>query len=434
NAAVHVVFVSDEPSDERIRTNPNGEEPQFAPIRRTLTEMLSALSEQSLVDENGNQNTIHDAVVTAIVPAMFQIPGISDQPNPPKILGVDADVLDRYDLDTDTQLPPSATFDNETHVFVEQNGSISHIESNADITEFYDNNDPAPSNILRFQDADYDQDIIGLLNQSDVAYLPADGFDSSEDFLAQRYFFAERYAFLAWETGGTVWDIEHAIGQLMNGTSGPWEPDDIREQWVENNENVFGTSTRQGQGLANFSKLVVDDIFEKIRLQLVDFDESGNIDLEGDLSAFFDQAVAVLANPNLIFDFNHYDLDGDGQFVDTANGQIDQDDIVRAVAIFATEMGDSNFDYQFGSSDLVTIWTSGQFQDGIDNNSTWSDGDWNGDFDFESDDLVFVFTFGGYEDSQYRDENGDGIPDVLPFWAINMTFTGTVSFYLPSWG
>jgi hypothetical protein len=54
-------------------------------------------------------------------------------------------------------------------------------------------------------------------------------------------------------------------------------------------------------------------------------------------------------------------------------------------------------DGQFGSSDLVSVFQAGQYEDSIAGNSTWSTGDWNGDADFDSGDLVLAFQDGGYE-------------------------------------
>lgn len=62
-----------------------------------------------------------------------------------------------------------------------------------------------------------------------------------------------------------------------------------------------------------------------------------------------------------------------------------------------TWFGDSNMDLEFNSSDLVAVFEAGLFEDGIDNNATWSTGDWNGNGDFESSDLVLAFAEGGYD-------------------------------------
>lgn len=61
--------------------------------------------------------------------------------------------------------------------------------------------------------------------------------------------------------------------------------------------------------------------------------------------------------------------------------------------------GDSNDDLVFDSSDLVTIFKAGQYEDSISDNSTWVEGDWNGDLDFNSKDLIYAFSNASYDNS-----------------------------------
>lgn len=53
--------------------------------------------------------------------------------------------------------------------------------------------------------------------------------------------------------------------------------------------------------------------------------------------------------------------------------------------------GDSNGDGIFNSADLIAVFAAGEYEDGIENNSTFEEGDWNGDGEFDSGDLVYVF-------------------------------------------
>ena len=62
-----------------------------------------------------------------------------------------------------------------------------------------------------------------------------------------------------------------------------------------------------------------------------------------------------------------------------------------------TWFGDANFDGEFNSSDLVAVFTAGQYEDSLAQNSTWATGDWDGDGEFTSSDLVVAFQDGGYE-------------------------------------
>ena len=61
--------------------------------------------------------------------------------------------------------------------------------------------------------------------------------------------------------------------------------------------------------------------------------------------------------------------------------------------------GDSNRDGNFDEQDLVFVFIAGEYEDGIDNNSTFEEGDWNHDGDFDSDDIVFAFIQGTYNPS-----------------------------------
>ena len=60
-------------------------------------------------------------------------------------------------------------------------------------------------------------------------------------------------------------------------------------------------------------------------------------------------------------------------------------------------MGDSNLDGEFNSTDLVQVFQAGEYEDEVAMNSTWSEGDWDGDGDFTTSDLVAAFNEGHYE-------------------------------------
>jgi hypothetical protein len=61
-----------------------------------------------------------------------------------------------------------------------------------------------------------------------------------------------------------------------------------------------------------------------------------------------------------------------------------------------TTLGDMNGDGVFSSEDLVLLFQSGQFEDGVAGNSDFTSGDFDGDGDFTTSDLVFAFQNGGY--------------------------------------
>ncbi len=60
-----------------------------------------------------------------------------------------------------------------------------------------------------------------------------------------------------------------------------------------------------------------------------------------------------------------------------------------------TWMGDSNFDNEFNSGDLVDVFAAGKYETG--ETAGWAAGDWDGDMQFGSSDLVLAFSDGGYE-------------------------------------
>ncbi|MCA9167641.1 MAG: PEP-CTERM sorting domain-containing protein [Planctomycetales bacterium] len=67
------------------------------------------------------------------------------------------------------------------------------------------------------------------------------------------------------------------------------------------------------------------------------------------------------------------------------------------VNLMNTYVGDANLDGVFDSSDFVTVFSAGEYEDAIEDNSGWAEGDWNGDKDFDSSDFVAAFSGGGYE-------------------------------------
>jgi hypothetical protein len=85
-----------------------------------------------------------------------------------------------------------------------------------------------------------------------------------------------------------------------------------------------------------------------------------------------------------------FDYDRDGSL-----SLADVDYYVRRIV--GTTFGDSNVDGRFDSSDLTRVLQSGEYEDQISGNSTWSEGDWNCDGDFSTSDLVVAFMYGQYE-------------------------------------
>lgn len=119
--------------------------------------------------------------------------------------------------------------------------------------------------------------------------------------------------------------------------------------------------------------------FEKVHLDLRDGEDRLYFDLMPD--------VPEIELPE---GFVHGDVDGDGD--------IDFNDRERWILdIQNSYFGDSNLDGVFDSKDLVAVFQTAEYDDGIEDNSTWGEGDWNGDGDFDSKDLVLAFQYAGYD-------------------------------------
>ncbi len=110
-----------------------------------------------------------------------------------------------------------------------------------------------------------------------------------------------------------------------------------------------------------------------------DFNSDGQVD-ESDIDLF----CSGLRNGDTRFDLN-------------ADAMVDGTDLsVLIQDVLRTSPGDANLDQRFDSADLVQVFRSGEYEDAVNGNSTWSEGDWNCDGDFGSSDLVDAFAAGGY--------------------------------------
>ena len=89
--------------------------------------------------------------------------------------------------------------------------------------------------------------------------------------------------------------------------------------------------------------------------------------------------------PDAMFDVNH-------------DSKVDVDDHGFWIKdLKHTWFGDANLDGVFNSSDMVSVFQAGQYEDAFEDNSGWATGDWNADGDFTTSDLVVAFQDGGYE-------------------------------------
>jgi hypothetical protein len=88
----------------------------------------------------------------------------------------------------------------------------------------------------------------------------------------------------------------------------------------------------------------------------------------------------------------------DSNFDLTGDGSIDLADHAYWIhTVKHTTLGDTNLDATFDSGDLVQVFQAGQYEDIVEDNSSWETGDWNADGDFTSSDLVAALQDGGYE-------------------------------------
>lgn len=100
---------------------------------------------------------------------------------------------------------------------------------------------------------------------------------------------------------------------------------------------------------------------------------------------------------------------GDYNFVFDMNGDHDVNEADRTfwvAELHNTYIGDSNLDGEFDSTDLVTVFQSGKYEQDL--NAGWSEGDWSGDDRFDSRDFVIAFRDGGYEKGR---REGKAVPE-----------------------
>lgn len=173
------------------------------------------------------------------------------------------------------------------------------------------------------------------------------------------------------------------------GTRRPSEPMvlfDLNELGPEFNTSRPGTPGLWMEG-ASAGALATFDFFRATPLSA---ELLGDFDADGVLAAsdidLLSQAIREGAGDL------RFDLNGDGT-VDLQDHRFWVNDQNSANTFF----GDSNLDGEFNSSDLVTVFEAGEYEDDVSSNSSWTTGDWDGNGDFDSSDLVVAFQHGGYE-------------------------------------
>ena len=135
-----------------------------------------------------------------------------------------------------------------------------------------------------------------------------------------------------------------------------------------------------------------------MRIVPVPASQSGDFDQNGSLNAADLSLLAGAKGEDLVFDVN-------------VDGVVDFDDRATWVtSLKGTWFGDSNLDGEFNSTDLVTVFVAGEYEDNIPMNSNWGEGDWNGDSEFDSQDIILAFQGGGFEMGR-RDTEVIAVPE-----------------------
>ncbi|MCA9215293.1 MAG: VWA domain-containing protein [Planctomycetales bacterium] len=234
-------------------------------------------------------------------------------------------------------------------------------------------------------------------------YHPASLADS---VIYQDSYHGEEYAFLTWEARGTAWDFEIIKDQFQG-----WDENVVDNPAASaaeiagsryNFAGIDDPDTPQDEydefAMINlFNQAFVDDTFEKIKLQIADFDSSGRIDGD-DVDAILDFYHNPITPTPSSQDLVDYDYDG--------NGSLNDEDGLKYINdVLMLWLGDANGDGVFNSSDLVTMFEAAEYEDGVEDNSTWSEGDFNFDQDFDSSDWQSVFFATTYQDTIFGDPN-----------------------------
>ena len=189
---------------------------------------------------------------------------------------------------------------------------------------------------------------------------------------------------------GELIDAEYRAGDVADAAAGNFVPS--QDFWIGRANQHSADSLIDDFAL--FNHVLTADEITRIHsgtMSPADFIES---DLLGDFDADSELTAADID----ILSMALRDGDNSPKFDLDKDGNVNENDRTTWVnSLKNTYFGDSNLDGEFNSSDFVVVFSAGEYEDGVTNNSTWVEGDWNGDGDFDSSDFVAAFSSGGYE-------------------------------------
>lgn len=171
-----------------------------------------------------------------------------------------------------------------------------------------------------------------------------------------------------------------------------------------NDDKIAWYENTDGRGTFSRQKIITTEALAANSVFAIDADGDGDVDVFSassvdntiawyenlDGKGMFGEKQVITESADGATDVVVIDVDGDGD-VDVFSAS-SRDDIITWYE--SRQIGDSNDDGIFDSSDLVTIFTAGKFETGSD--ATFNEGDWNLDGVFDSADMVLAIQVGHY--------------------------------------
>lgn len=168
-------------------------------------------------------------------------------------------------------------------------------------------------------------------------------------------------------------------------------------------ENQAGAQMSIGHPLTTNS---VDERLALSNVQAADLDGDGDIDLVNSFTENYVRYLVWYENTGgHFFTPQTIQVERLGYIEDVAVADIDRDGRLDVVSASLSDIrwydrrmiGDTDRDGYFTSFDLVQVFQTGEYEDGLPLNSVYDEGDWDGNGEFDSADLVLAFQSGNYE-------------------------------------